>query len=301
MVSNIFSRILVGVDASSVSTEAVRLAARLAQTYGGELIAFHAVDWYRAVAMACDSTFLMDSTSIVDALREEGSTLLEDAAKIAAECGIHADVRMVDGDASIELLNACAAEKSTLIVMGTHGRSGIGRLVLGSTTEAVLRGSTLPVMTVRGMPWPSREAPHGFRRVLLAVDDSDPADAALDAALQLPSDPQRELFIYNVVTQFAISASPVRASNIEKFRFAQAQTIVDRAVDRAVEAGIAAHGAVEEGRPDEVIVSRAIDKAADLIIVGSHGRRGIQRFMLGSVAERVVRTAFVPVLVIRPS
>lgn len=300
MADSIFSRILVGVDSSDISSEAVRLAARLAHDYGGELIAFHAVDWYRAVAMASDSAVAFDVSPIIDALRDEGSALLDDAVKLAKANGADAAVRMVEGDPAIELMKAAGAEKATLAVLGTHGRSGLGRLVLGSTTDAVLRGSQIPVMTVCGPPWPASQAPHPFHRVLLAIDDSEPSDAALDVALHLPADPKRELLIDHVVVPYSVPASPMHSVQVEEYRRAQAQSIVDRAVERAHEAGIPATGSVDEGRPDEVIVARALDKGADLIVVGSHGRRGVQRFFLGSVAEKIVRTAPVPVLVIRP-
>ena len=300
MASSIFSRILAGVDNSPMSTEAVRLAARLAHEHGGALVLFHAVDWYRAVAGA-DAAMPFDATPIIDALSDEGSALLQEAVKTAKACGTEAVVRMIDGDPARQLLEAATAEKATLAVLGTHGRNGIGRMFVGSTAEAVLRASTIPVMTVRGAPWPIQEGPHGFRRVLLAVDDSEPSDAALEAVLRMPADPQRQLLVCHALVPYAFAAGPAGSVTIENCRYAQAQTIVDRAVERANEAGVPAKGSILDGRPDDTIVARAIDQGADLIVVGSHGRRGVQRFFLGSVAEHIVRTATVPVLVIRPS
>jgi len=153
------------------------------------------------------------------------------------------------------------------------------------------------VLTLRADPAPGREAERCLQRVLVAVDDSPPSDAALAAAYALPADDRRELFVYSVVE---ILAPPgLAAAAYERERHAEARATIQRASDAASAHGVEIQGCALEGRPAEVIVAAAREKKADLIVVGSHGRRGVRRFFLGSVAEHIVRISPVPTLIVR--
>ncbi len=289
---------MVGVDNSETSAYAVSYAARLARDHDGQLILCHSVNWLSTVAEAASAGIAVDTTPIINSLREEGNSLLYRAAATAKRFGVEADRRPLEGDPPTALLTLARDAGCRLIVIGTHGRRGLGRLFLGSTAEAVLRGSTIPVLTVRTETPTAREAQRCLGRILVGIDDSEPSDAARDVAINLPTEDRRELLFYSVV-DVDVPIGMKYASVVEAQKYADAQAVLQRAVAAARARRIKVHEHILHGSPDDVIVSAAKEKAVDLIVLGSHGRRGLRRFFLGSVAEHVVRSATVPTLVVR--
>lgn len=295
--SSLFSRIVVGVDEGQPSDRAVAFGARLAQEHQGTLVLCHAVDWVPAVAQT-EIYVMVDPNPVIESLRVQGKALLDEAAQIARGYGIEPELRLEDGDPVKTLLKA-AEDSASLIVTGTHGRSNIGRLVLGSVTDAVLRGSRLPVLVVRGesaLPPPERRT---FERLFVAIDDSAPADAAAGLVFALPPEDRKHVTFCSVVDVDAMMGSYAHYLLVRDHLRDQATLLVHAVAESARPHGISAHGEVLWGPAAEMIVRGAATQRADLIVIGSHGRRGVRRFFLGSVAEHVVRTAHEPVLVVR--
>lgn len=298
METNVFSQIVVGVDGSDPSKDAVTYAARLARDHGGRLLLCSAVNWIPIMADASSAGAITDAKAIIDGLHEEADELLERALAVAKRLGVEAERFDPEGNPADEILTLAREHHASLIVMGTHGRRGLVRMFVGSTTEAVLRGSTIPVLTLHSVPAHNREAERCLQGVLVGIDDSPPSDAALAAAYALPADDRRELFVYSVV-EIEAPPSLAAAAAYERERHQEARETIQRAIDSARVRGIEVQGSVLEGDPAEVIIRAAQEKDVDLIVVGSHGRRGLRRFFLGSVAEHIVRSAAVPTLVIR--
>jgi nucleotide-binding universal stress UspA family protein len=282
--SSLYSRIIVGVDDSEPSKDAVALAARLASEHGGALVLGNSVDWLPLIAELESSGAIVDPTPVVDGLKEQGRTLLAQAAAAAKRWGIEAKTCPMEGDPAENLLREAAASDCSLIVLGTHGRRGVGRLLIGSTTEAVLRGSNLPVLTIRPGAASAAGTRRCFERVVVGIDDSEPSDAAVATVCALPAEELRRVVFCSVA-----------GVAIDK----EAQRVVERAVACARVHGIVAEGRVLDGNTERAVIAAALQEQADLIVLGSHGRRGMRRFFLGSVAEGIVRTAPVPVLVVR--
>lgn len=294
----LFSRIVVAIDGSEPSTCAVDFASRLARDHSSELLLCFSVNGIPIVADAGTSGAYVDAAAIIEGLQEEGTSYLDAATTAARRYGVTAQRRMLDGDPASAVLKLARDTDCSVIVMGTHGRRGLGRLFMGSTTEAVLRDSVIPVLTLQAAPTAADERQRCLGRLLLAIDDSEPSDAALTVAYDLPAEDRREVLVYSVV-DIDIPFGPRTTVAIETQLAAEAHRLVDNAVTTARDKGVNARGFVMEGRPDDVIVNAAKEQRADLIIVGSHGRRGLRRFFLGSVAEHVVRAASVPTLVVR--
>jgi nucleotide-binding universal stress UspA family protein len=125
-----------------------------------------------------------------------------------------------------------------------------------------------------------------FEQIIVGVDGSEPAQAALETVFALPAEDLRQVFFYTVAGDNAVE-------------YEHAERIIGKAVAEAQERGVAVKGIVLAGRPNDVLVAAAKQRDADLIVLGSHGRRGLRRLFLGSVAEDVVRHSAVPVLVVR--
>lgn len=293
---SIFSRILVAVDASAPARLAVASGARLAREHGGTLILCTCVDWMPIIAQLEACGAIIDPTPTIDAFKARGTTLVTQAAEIAASYGVEAEPSVIEGAAERGILELARAQNCGLIVMGTHAGSGARRLLIGSTTNAVLRSSSVPVLTVREGIAIADQSRRSFTRIIVAADESDPSAAALETALDLPPADRRTLVVCSVAD--VVPARAARAGSASRRSVSQARANADRAWAAAQARGIAVESRVLEGDPAEALVAQAALDGADLIVMGSHGRRGFDRLMLGSVAEQVVRTAPLPVLVV---
>lgn len=182
------------------------------------------------------------------------------------------------------------------IVMGTRGRRGIGRLLLGSVTEAVVRDADVPVLVVRGSADVRRRYP--VETVLVPSDGSVHADVALERALAIADHLGADV---HVVT--SVDVSPAELGEGTDLRLdrleAHARSVVDDAADRAAGTDLEVTTAVRHGSIARTIRTYAEEHDVDLLVMGTHGRSGIDRLLLGSVTERVLRTAPAPVLTVR--
>jgi universal stress protein E len=175
------------------------------------------------------------------------------------------------------------AEKvgADVIIMGRSGRSAMSRLLMGSVTSRVIGHSPLNVLVVPA------GAALGFGRLLVASDGSPYSEAAWREALRLARSAEE-------VQLYALSAAREEGEIIE------AQEIVQRLLAAANQEGISLTGVLPQGQqPDDAIVQAALRNQVELIIIGSHGRTGFKRLLLGSVAERVIGQAQCPVLVVK--
>lgn len=180
------------------------------------------------------------------------------------------------------------------IVMGTQGRTGIDRVLLGSVTENVLRTARVPVLTVPPAADGDVIGEVSFDGLLLPTDGSEGAEIATDWAITLASAWGSMLHsIYSVDTsRFPEQRDP--GEMIAPFE-ARGTDVIDNVRQRAVDAGVSVSSSIATGRPATVILEYASQRAVDMIVMGTHGRTGIGQWFLGSVTENVVRQAEVPV------
>ena len=139
-------------------------------------------------------------------------------------------------------------------------------------------------------------------KILLAVDDSKFSDAALDALIAQVSPQATEVLVLHVVEPITLSSPPQMSSTYApelELGVKEGQELVEREVQKLRAAGFKAHGAVETGDIRAKILDAAAELGANLIVLGSHGRKGVQRFLLGSVAENVARHAQCSVEIVR--
>ncbi|MFC7131378.1 universal stress protein [Haloferax chudinovii] len=138
-----------------------------------------------------------------------------------------------------------------------------------------------------------------YDRILVPLDGSAPADEALGRAIDLAATTDATLYALYVVDERALHATQLDAGGLVRAYEAEGERIVSEAVEAAEADGVEVVTAVEHGSPHRVIPRYAAEVDADLIVMGTHGRRGIERYLLGSVTERVLRLADVPVLSVR--
>lgn len=237
----------------------------------------------------------------------EDLSIAEQAARAAVDrveqVGEEADCRVrthvEHGIPHESVLGFVADNDVDLVVMGTHGRTGLERFLLGSVTERVLRGSPVPVLTthIDGGILPN------YEHLLVPTDGSEGARDALDHAVDIATAAGARLTVLSVVDSRAFTGGFETGPTLPNIREQLQEYAEDAAsalVERATEAGVDVESAVTVGLPANEITAYAEANDADLVVMGTHGRSGLERLILGSVTERVVRTSETPVLAVTP-
>jgi nucleotide-binding universal stress UspA family protein len=209
--------------------------------------------------------------------------------------------RAAEGDPAREILAEAAS--ADLIVMGTHGRSGFERFVLGSVAEAVVRKAPCSVLTI---PLTARSAvssvPVAFRRIVAAVDFSEVSMEGLRQAASLALETDAHLTVMHVIEvpeHLALWIERVDGISHVRAWVEAAQEYLRLAVDPETRQYAHVEPRVETGRAYREILRVADEQRADLIVVGAHGHGLVEQMFVGSTAQHVVRRAGCPVLIVR--
>jgi nucleotide-binding universal stress UspA family protein len=199
--------------------------------------------------------------------------------------GLRVATALKIGEPAEEILAAAAEENVGMVVMATHGRGGVERLLQGSVADEVLRTSTRPTLLVRPADHAGPSRTVALRQVLVPLDGSPLAEAALAPATRLMS-AETTLLLVRVEPH----ASPDQ--------IIAAGAYLDD-VQRKLPAGVQAKTYVLTGTAIDALLDVAQREAVDLIVMTSHGRGGLRRFVLGSTTDQIVRSGR-PVLVVPP-
>lgn len=294
------SRILCPVDFSGHSRVALDYATALARWYDAEITALHAY----AVAMmpATISAFPAAGSVGLPLTREEVARDFDRFLQPVAATGVPLTSEIATGSPAKSILDAAHQLPASLIVMGTHGASGVERLMLGSVTEKVLRKAPCPVLIVTR----DADAPSGspvlFRRILCAVDFSPCSNRALSYALSLAEEAGGALTLLHVLETFA--EEPLTYGNLdiaEYHRTVEALALerLNSLVPRETRTWCRCAPMTRFGKPYQEILAVASERQVDLIVLGVRGRNPIDLALFGSTTNHVVRAAECPVLTVR--
>ncbi len=204
------------------------------------------------------------------------------------EVGIPAEVLVTRGDARHLIPFFARKWSSDLIFVRAHVRKDVFHWMLGSVARAVVADAPCTVQIVRDVEGDHAHTLHSGRKVLIATDGSETSTTAAHAVARRPWPEGSEFKIVSVEEPWAIKSSKIGP-----------QEAVTSVQDVLASAGLKATEAVFSGNAKEVILEEARKWDADLIVVGSHGRRGFKRFLLGSVSEAVAMNAHCSVVVVR--
>ena len=289
--------IVVGVDLSVPSGQALERAAALAQLNGASLILVHAQADDAPVANV-DNEVVKQLGEVSAAVRAEETKRLGTLLDEMKGRGIQTEL-IGRGGPPGDVVGDVARERSAeLIVVGTHGHTGIQRFLLGSVATAVLRTAPCDVLVCRGTPTSA-----AFARPLVASDFSPAAARALRnvAAITAPGAP------IEVIHAWQLPAGSWGATLLGQARFpwntvrdavlTGVKAQADKLAASTPDLGHPVHIELVQGPPPSVITHAAERGGHDLIAVGTHGHRGFRRLLLGSVAESVIRHAPCSVLV----
>ncbi len=214
------------------------------------------------------------------------------------------------GHPADEILAFVADVGADLIVMSTHGRSGIGRWVFGSVADRVLRGAKCPVLLVRPDGGGAVTAPLPYQRVLAPLDGSELAEQIVPYVKALVRSNQTRVYLVSVLTMgltgrtvTLLTSYPPGlqiATTTPEYAQVQLQTYLRSVAAALREQGAVVHVAVRRGSPADEILAYAVEIEADLISMTTHGSSGASRWVYGNVAGKVLQGAKTPVLLVRP-
>ncbi len=233
---------------------------------------------------------------------------LQEVAKSLAVRGVEeAEAVVVAGNISEEILGLAETHGCDLIAMSTHGRSGIRRGLLGSVTDAVVRYSDIPVLVIG--PRCMSDGPESYaeiKRVVVPLDGSPLAEAILPYVEELASRLSLEVDLMQVVKVPALAYAGdhtyhTDTTSIEEELESEAAWYLENVAHRLEARGIRAKLAVMKGVPATKIVDYAHEAEGSMVAISTHGRSGLGRLVIGSVADSVIRSLDAPVLVVRPS
>jgi nucleotide-binding universal stress UspA family protein len=217
--------------------------------------------------------------------------------------GYHANGQIAKGDVAAAICDRADAQEADLIAMTTHGRSGVSRWLLGSIAERVIRNAKQPLLLVRTETQKLSET--GLQRILVPLDGSELAEVALQHAQRLAQDHGVTLLLVQSIEPVEqMSMAPI-AMNIDfqleisaKLRQV-AQHYLEGIQQQLEREGLSSDILVVDGAPANAILDIAEAEKVDLIAMSTHGRSGLNRWVFGSVADKVLRHAKCPLLVIR--
>ena len=283
----VFEKLLCPIDFSPGSEQALRLAAGMARDLDAELVIVHV--WYVPPLAHADDGMPLASWDVV---RDTCERRLADAKQQAIGLGApRVSTRFLSGVPWAQIAEIPTDPEIDLVVIGSHGRTGVSRFLLGSVAERVVRHARCSVLVARGEY-------RGHQHVLCSVDFSDSSRTAMRRAGELARESVTLFHAIEIPALFAFEPSRSgeafeldrRALRLTEAWGAELATMTTAAVSTRTAFGAPA---------DETLALLDADPRLDLVVVGSRGRTGIRRVLLGSVAEKIVRYARTSVLVAR--
>jgi hypothetical protein len=271
-----FERFLLASDGSEYSDGAVREAMRMASKCGARVRAVN-------VVAGGDAELYAMGEQLITKELNSARACLDDVHLLASSAGVAYESEATQGNQVYqEIVSQAEKMQADLIIMGRRGRHGLARLMVGPSTVRVIGHARCNVLVV------PRVAKITGRHFVVASDGSRFGDNAAHTAAQLAK-------LYDTPVTVVSVTRPEHSEE----RRREARQIVNRLISFLKQEGVKVEGAVPHGRPDEMIVKTANEKNADLIIIGSRGRTGLERVLLGNTSERVIDHTQCAVLVVK--
>jgi nucleotide-binding universal stress UspA family protein len=245
-------------------------------------------------------------TQILDSVMEQASQYLEREADRMNAAGVKSSFKALMGDPSEVIVDHAREIKADLIAMATHRGSGLARGILGSVTDRVLRSAGMPVMAVHPESLNAFSGTNGHpQTVLVPLDGSERSASIVDLALDIAKAVSAEVVFFRVVQYpyygvTAIDASYYHTDYGISFQRQEAEAYLEPFKEKAKAMGLKARSLVVTGSPASRLLDEAKSLNRPLIVMSTRGASGIKRWVLGSVADKVVRSSGLPVLVVPP-
>jgi nucleotide-binding universal stress UspA family protein len=287
-----FQKILCPVDFFPGSLHAFDFALKLARNYDARVIALHVVE--PVIPTVYEPAFSVPD--LTNELEKQSKRLMKELNAKAEKAGVPLKTEVRLGDINTEIGDAVEKTKADLVVVGTHGSKGFERWLMGSVTEKLMRHCPVPLMVIGGR----RKAgtpPPGIDSILVTTDFSDGTSDAMKYAFSIAQESGAKIDLLHVIDEHVMVEAPsdVRESMIDGIR-----KKLDDLVPGTAKSRREANTTVATGTPYQAILKTAKKDKVGLIVMNVHGKGMLDRVLVGSTAERVVRGAECPVLLIPP-
>ncbi len=297
-----YRHLLVPLDGSRLAESALPAAAELARRLRARVMLLHVIE--------AEAPPTVHGDRHLRALTE-AETYLDGAAQWMAAQGIASDAAVCEDEGGVAATIAAraAAIGADLIVLTSHGRSGVRGLLYGRVAQQVLQRGSIPVLMIQPSQQ-GRDAPFVCRRVMVPLDGSETAETALQTASAIAGTGGIEIMLVWVVptadTVAGARAVPARlmptaAAALLDVEAREAAAYLEGTAGRLRGLGLTVDAAVERGEPVQMLLETASRRSVDLIIIATHGRSGVSAVWAGSVASRIVGGGTLPVLLVRIS
>lgn len=286
-----FEKILLSTDGSEFSEGAVREAIKLAKKCSSTVSVLHVLGY--------NPEFDALAPQLEEKLEKEARAHLESVLARARNEGVEVTASVQKGENPYQdIVDESIRNNSSLIVMGRRGRTGLKRLMMGSVTARVIGHAHCNVLVV------PKAAQVEFRNILVATDGSAYSKAAASEAIALARQNDSMLTVIAVVPSDVATPTDIdftvnKGELLGEKEARNAEKNAREVKEAAEKEGVAVKAYVVSGKPSEAIIQTAGERQADLIVLGSHGRTGVERLLMGSVAERVIVLASCAVLVVK--
>ena len=288
-VKTMYETILVGFDESESSKAALSEAAHWIKRHGGKILLVHAVYFD-------EEEFGIAPDQLDRRLKVGEKICIQAKETLATGFDIEVDSLLCEGDPPEVIQDIAKAKKADLIVLGTYGRKGLKRLLMGSVTSQVIVNSPTDVLVVKK---PCTECSGTYRSILVPFDGSVSSERALGRACHLSKIDDAEVTALYVIPRYEEMVEFFRTSSIQKSLGLEAQKISDKARELASGEGVSIKTRIDEGNAGDKIIETAGLNGSDLVVMGTSGWRGVNRAIMGSSTERVIIHATCPVLVVK--
>lgn len=245
-------------------------------------------------------------TQILDRVMEQAGAYVDREAEQMNAAGVKASSKAVMGDPAEEIVRYAGEIGADVVAMATHRGSGIARGVLGSVTDRVLRSAGIPVMAVHPESLSAFSGAEGQpETVMVPLDGSERSAGVVDLALEIAKAVEAEVVFFRVV-QFpyygvtAIDASYYGTDYGLSFQRQDAEDYCAQFIEKAKSIGVVSRSLVVTGSPASRLLDEAKSLSRPLIVMSTRGESGIKRWVLGSVADKVIRSSGLPVMVVPP-
>lgn len=296
-------RILCPIDFSETSRRALDCAVALARWYEARLIVVHV---FANVPIADTVPSLgvggIQPVSLRDVERDAVLTEMRQFVGRVPD-GVPVEIALQEApDVRAEILAAAGARRADLVVMGSHGRGGVQRLVLGSVADTVLRKAACPVLVVPPHVDTARIAVP-FRRIVCPVDFSPASARSVSYALTLAQETDGEITLLHSIEippelrEYAFP-EPIDVDAIHSAARAESLRRLRELVPESAYTYCTVHTEVTEGRPHRQVLRVAGERQADLIVMGTQGRSTVDRLVFGSNTYAVIRDSACPVMTV---
>lgn len=278
-----YRKILVAYDGSPSAQNALTLAGQLAKEDKSWIKVLAVVPSYEG------DLDLIGVSNIKEAITGPGERLLAEARKIAETENVHILTNLEQGEPYEQIVQVADEENCDLIIMGRRGTNNLERELMGSVTARVIGHTGKDVLVI------PEKSSLIWGKILLATDGSISCDNALARSLEIAQERGAKLAAVSVVYTndefYALGQSVVQEL------YHEADKVLDKVRSWAGDLGVQTETYIKDGEPHQAIVGLASEIASDLVVMGSHGRKGLTRLLMGSVTERVIGYADCPVLV----